>query len=101
MASVRVDPVDINLVSGLKRTTSRRPNIFIFVVDSLRQDYLSPYNKNVTFTPQIDSFAHESVVMANAFTPYGGTVLAQPSIWTGTMQIHKQYVEPFYPMNAS
>jgi predicted AlkP superfamily pyrophosphatase or phosphodiesterase len=100
MSSVKVDPVDINLVADLKPTSGNKPNIFIFVVDSLRADYLSPYNNKVSFTPNIESFARESVVMENAFTPYGGTVLAEPSIWTGTMQIHKQYVEPFYPMNA-
>ena len=100
MASTKVDPVEVKLVDNLKRATGDKPNIFIFVVDSLRQDYLSPYNSKVTFTPNIESFGRESVVLKNAFTPYGGTVLAQPSIWTGTMQIHKQYVEPFYPMNA-
>jgi arylsulfatase A-like enzyme len=100
MPSVKVDPVEVKLVEDLKPTTADKPNIFIFVVDSLRPDYLSPYNSKVTFTPNIKNFAHESVVMQNAFTPYGGTVLAEPSIWTGTMQIHKQFVEPFYPMNA-
>ena len=24
----------------------------------------------------------------------------KPSIWTGTLQLHKQYIEPFYPMNS-
>jgi hypothetical protein len=100
MPSVKVEPVEVKLVENLKRTTGDKPNIFIFVVDSLRPDYLSPYNSKVTFTPNVESFARESVVMQNAFTPYGGTVLAEPSIWTGTMQLHKQFVEPFYPMNA-
>ena len=100
MPSVKVEPVEVKLVEDLKRTSGDKPNIFIFVVDSLRPDYLSPYNSKVTFTPNVESFARESVVMQNAFTPYGGTVLAEPSIWTGTMQLHKQFVEPFYPMNA-
>lgn len=100
LPSVKVEPVEVKLVEDLKRTTGDKPNIFIFVVDSLRPDYLSPYNHKVTFTPNIENFSHESIVMQNAFTPYGGTVLAEPSIWTGTMQIHKQFVEPFYPMNA-
>jgi hypothetical protein len=100
MPAVKVEPVDVKLVENMKSTTSVKPNIFIFVVDSLRPDYLSPYNDKVTFTPNIDAFARESVVMENAFTPYGGTVLAEPALWTGTMQIHKQYIEPFYPMNA-
>jgi arylsulfatase A-like enzyme len=99
-SSSAVGPVAVNLVNELKPTSNKKPNIFIFVVDSLRQDYVSPYNNMVSFTPAIQSFARESVVMKNAFTHYGGTALSEPSIWVGGMQIHKQFVEPFYPLNA-
>lgn len=98
--SVVVKPVEINLVDNFGLSSGEKPHIFIFVIDSLRQDYISPYNKAVSFTPSIERFARESVVMKNAFTRYSGTVLAEPAIWTGTMQLHKQYIEPFYPMNA-
>jgi arylsulfatase A-like enzyme len=97
---VKVSPVDIKLAGEWTRTEGEQPNIFIFVIDSLRQDYVSPYNRAVNFTPNIEKFARESLVMRNAFTRYGGTVLAEPSIWTGTLQLHKQYIEPFYPMNS-
>jgi arylsulfatase A-like enzyme len=70
------------------------------VVDSLRRDYLSPYNPAVDFTPNVDAFARESVVFRNPFTHYGGTGLSEPSIWVGGMILHKQYVTPFYPMNT-
>ena len=96
----KVTPVDVNLVKSLERKKGKKPNVFIFVIDSLRADYLSPYNKSVMFTPAIDSFARDSVVMNNAFTHYGGTVLSEPSIWVGGLQLHKQYIEPFYPMNS-
>jgi hypothetical protein len=100
LPSVKVNPVDIKLAGELTRIEREQPNIFIFVIDSLRQDYVSPYNRAVNFTPNIEKFARESLVMRNAFTRYGGTVLAEPSIWTGTLQLHKQYIEPFYPMNS-
>jgi phosphoglycerol transferase MdoB-like AlkP superfamily enzyme len=100
LPTVQVAPVEVKLVENLKPTNKAKPNIFVIVVDSLRQDYLSPYNPKVTFTPQVESFARESVVMQNSFTPYGGTVLSEPAIWSGTMQLHKQYIEPYYPMNA-
>ncbi|MEK6303578.1 MAG: sulfatase-like hydrolase/transferase [Acidobacteriota bacterium] len=100
LPSVKVKPVEINLVDSLKPTSGIKPNIFIFVIDSLRPDYLSPYNKGVHFTPNIDRFARESQVLHNAFTQYGGTVLAEPAIWTGSLQLHKQYIEPYYPMNS-
>lgn len=99
-ASAQVFPVEVKLVSDLKTAAGPKPNIFIFVFDSLRRDYLSPYNDAVNFTPSIESFARESVVLRNAFTPYGGTGLSEPSLWAGAMLLHKQYVLPFSPMNA-
>lgn len=92
-------PADVRLVSDLQPTPGTKPNIFFFVIDSLRQDYVSPYNPAVDYTPQIERFAHDSVVLKNAYTRYGGTALSEPAIWVGAMQLHKQYVEPFYPMN--
>lgn len=98
--SIHTDPVDINLAGKLVATPGPKPNIFIFVIDSLRRDYLSIYNPQVTFTPDIDAFARESSVVQNAFSRYTGTGLSEPSIWTGAMMLHKQYITPFYPMNS-
>jgi hypothetical protein len=98
--STYVAPVPVDLVESLEPTAGKKPNIFLIVVDSLRRDYLSPYNPQVDFTPEIGRFAQESVVMQNAFTRYGATGLSEPSIWVGGMLLHKQYVTPFAPMNA-
>ncbi len=99
--STRVEPVEIKLADHVvDPLTEAPPNIFIFVIDSLRRDYLSPYNARVEFTPNIEKFAAESVVMRNAFTRYGGTGLSEPSLWLGGAMIHKQYVTPFAPMNS-
>ena len=98
--SVHTDPVEINLAGKLTVTAGPKPNIFVFVIDSLRRDYLSPYNPSVTFTPGIDAFARESTVVQNAFTHYTGTGLSEPSIWTGALSLHKQYITPFFPMNS-
>jgi membrane-anchored protein YejM (alkaline phosphatase superfamily) len=99
-ASVSVTPVEFNLTPQLKPASGTLPNIFIIVADSLRQDYVSAYNQRVDFTPNLGKFAEDSVVMRNAFTRYGGTTLAEPSIWTGSMLLHKHYIEPFYPLNS-
>jgi len=98
--SREIRPVDINLVSRFDSATGPKPNIFLFVIDSLRSDYLGAYNPAVTFTPAIDRFATDSVVMKNAFTHYGGTGLSEPSIWVGGLIPHKQYITPFEPMNT-
>jgi hypothetical protein len=65
--------------------STRPPHVFVLIIDSLRRDYLSPYNPAVTFTPAIDAWARDSFVFRNAFTPYGGTWLAMPSLWTGSI----------------
>lgn len=98
--SVTTNPVDVDPAGKITTSTGFKPNVFFLVVDSLRRDYLGAYNRADTFTPNIDAFAKESVVFRNSFTRYGGTGLAEPSIWVGGMVLHKQYVTPFFPMNA-
>ena len=98
--SKQIAPVDIQLVKSFDHAADPHPNIFVFVIDSLRRDYLGAYNPDVTFTPSFDAFARDSVVMQNAFTHYGGTGLSEPSIWVGGMMLHKQYIMPFAPMNT-
>jgi hypothetical protein len=91
-ASVSVP--EITLTEDLKPESLRKPNIFFLVIDALRRDYLSPYNSAVTFTPQIQAFARDSVVFQNAYTPYAGTALAEPAIWAGFQQLQKLYPPP-------
>jgi hypothetical protein len=98
-----VRPIDISFfkfVTAVSRASARPPHIFLFVIDSLRRDYVSPYNHQVTFTPSIAAFARESVTFDRAFSRYGGTGLSVPAIWAGGMILHKEYVTPFAPMNA-
>lgn len=101
LTDVTVNPVSIDHVPSLPPIeTARRPHIFLFAIDSLRTDYLSPYNPDVRFTPRLAEFAKENVLFPNAFTRYGGTGLSMPAIWAGAALAHKQYVLPFAPMNA-
>ena len=98
--STRVEPVTIDLAALDGAPAAVRPHIFVFVVDSLRRDYVSPYNHRVTFTPALERFARESTVFERAFTRYGATGLSVPSLWVGGLVLHKQYVTPFAPMNT-
>jgi len=97
---ISASPVDVDFVDAFQATPAPPPHVFLFIVDSLRRDYLSPYNPAVTFTPATQAFASESVVFERAFSRYGATGLSVPALWTGGMMLHKQYVEPFAPMNA-
>ncbi len=98
--SIPTPPVPVHLAVLDGPPAPVRPHVFVFVIDSLRRDYLSPYNDRVQFTPAVKQFATESTVFERAFTRYGATGLSVPSIWVGGMLLHKQYVTPFAPMNA-
>jgi glucan phosphoethanolaminetransferase (alkaline phosphatase superfamily) len=95
-----IRPPKMKLAASLSPTRGFRADIYIIVVDTLRRDYLSPYNPQVKFTPQIESFSKSSFVFQHAYTNYGGTALSEPAIWAGMMIPSKHYVEPFSEMNA-
>ncbi len=98
--STPVAAVDVDLATLSGSPSTVRPHVFVLVIDSLRRDYLSPYNPAVTFTPGIAAFAEDSLVFRNAFTQYGATGLSVPSIWVGAPILHKQYVSSFPRMNT-
>ena len=91
--------VPLRIVERTGPVPTHRPNIFIIVVDSLRPDYLSAYNRDVTFTPSIGAFAEDSIVMRQAFAPYTGTALSQPALWAGGLIPRRMYVQPFSAVN--
>jgi len=86
---------DLKLVDPLVPTLSAHPNIFVFVIDSMRPDYLGAYNPKATFTPNLDALAHDSLVLRNVYTPYAGTSLSEPAIWAGALLLHAHFMQPF------
>ena len=91
---------DVRLVERLTPTSGERPNIFLFVIDSLRPDYLGAYNSKVDFTPNLDEFARDSIVLRNVYSQYAGTSLSEPAIWSGAMLLHAHYLQPFSRINS-
>jgi Sulfatase len=91
---------DLQLVDQLTPSRGERPNIFIFVIDSLRPDYLGAYNPKVDFTPNLDAFARDSVTVHNVYTQYAGTSLSEPAIWAGALLLHAHYLQPFTRVNS-
>ena len=92
--------VDVQLVDSLAPTAASRPNIFVIVVDSMRPDYLGAYNPKVDYTPNLDSFARDSVVLHHVYSQYAGTSLSEPAIWSGAMMMHAHYPQPFSRLNS-
>ena len=91
---------DMEFPTTPSHAVGRQPDIYLFVIDSLRRDYLSPYNHAVTFTPNIEAYSHESFVFRNAFTRHGATQLAAPSIWAGAAVVRGVLAPGFERLNA-
>lgn len=91
---------DVQLVDNLAATTGPRPNIFVFVIDSMRPDYLGAYNPRVDYTPSLDALARDSIVVHNVYSQYAGTSLSEPAIWSGAMMLHAHYLQPFSKLNS-
>lgn len=91
---------DLQLVDPLVPTSGERPNIFLFVIDSMRPDYLGAYNPKAHFTPNLDAFALDSVIVRNVFTPYAGTSMSEPAMWAGALLLHAHFMQPFERVNS-
>ena len=91
---------DLKLVDTLVPSSGEHPNIFLFVIDSMRPDYLGAYNSKATFTPNLDALARDSVVVRNVWTPYAGTSLSEPAIWAGALLLHAHFMQPFERVNS-
>jgi hypothetical protein len=91
---------DVKLVDPLVPVEGDKPDIFIFVIDSVRPDYIGAYNPRVDFTPNLDAFAHDNIAVHNVYTQYAGTTLSEPAIWSGTMLLHAHYMQPFSRVNG-
>jgi hypothetical protein len=91
---------EVKLVDPLIPVQGERPNIFIFVIDSMRPDYLGAYNSKADFSPNLDAFAHDGVVIHNVYTQYAGTGLSEPAIWAGTLLLHDHDLGAFSKVNS-
>jgi Sulfatase len=91
----------VRLVDDLVPAKGDRPDIFIFVIDSMRPDYLGAYNpQQVDYTPNLDALARDSVVFKNVYTQYAGTSLSEPAIWAGAQLLHTHFPQPFDEVNS-
>jgi len=65
-----------------------RPNVLIYLVDTLRADHLGVYGYRRKTSPNIDAFARDSVVFTNAIAQSGWTKTSTASILTGLVPFH-------------
>jgi len=92
-------PFEVNLVDRIEPGKERPPDIYMFVIDSARRDYVGAYNPGADFTPNLDALARDSFVIRNAYTQYAGTTLSEAALWTGAIPLHAHYMRPFDRLN--
>ncbi|HEV2400210.1 MAG TPA: sulfatase-like hydrolase/transferase [Candidatus Sulfotelmatobacter sp.] len=90
----------VRLVDNMVPTQGVRPNVFIFVIDSMRADYLGAYSPQVDYTPNLDALARDSVVFHRVYTQYAGTSISEPAIWAGAELLHTHFPQPFDEVNS-
>lgn len=91
----------VRLVDHMEPAPGERPNIFIFVIDSMRPDYLGAYNPElVHYTPNLDALARDGVAFHNVWTNYSGTSMSEPAIWAGAQLLHTHFPQPFDEVNS-
>jgi len=67
---------------------SPRPNVLIYLVDTLRADHLGIYGYRRPTSMNIDAFARDSVVFTRAIAQSGWTKTSVASILTGLVPFH-------------
>ncbi|HKR46261.1 MAG TPA: sulfatase-like hydrolase/transferase, partial [Paraburkholderia sp.] len=90
----------VKLVDNMLPAQGEHPNVFIFVIDSMRADYLGAYNPQVDYTPNLDALAHDSIVFHRTYTQYAGTSISEPAIWVGAELLHTHFPQPFDELNS-
>jgi arylsulfatase A-like enzyme len=68
---------------GALQSLAARPNIVVYLVDTLRADALGVYGQKAPTSPRVDAFAKESVVFQDAWAQASWTRAATASIFTG------------------
>lgn len=72
--------------------STRRPNILLIAIDSLRADHMSGYGYHRQTTPHLDRFATQSVLFENTFSAHIPTTSAYASMLTGMDCFNTQVV---------
>jgi arylsulfatase A-like enzyme len=108
--SLRAEPVDGNSATGIgllkpmvrspivqehtiEKTMdmdpARRPNIIVYLIDTLRADHLGCYGYQLPVSPRIDAFAADSILFEKAYSQCSWTRPAVASMFTGVYpQVH-------------
>ena len=72
------------------QTPAQRPNVVVYLVDTLRPDHLGIYGHSRPTSPHIDAFARDATLFRNAVAQSSWTKTAVASLFTGLLpQTHR------------
>ncbi|GAK57395.1 sulfatase [Candidatus Vecturithrix granuli] len=71
---------------------SSKPDILVYVVDTLRADHVGCYGYERNTTPNIDRFAQESAIFTNAYAADSWTKASAATIVSGLLPKHHETV---------
>lgn len=66
-----------------KHTPPAKPNVLVYLVDTLRSDHLGVYGYDRDTSPNLDAFARDAVVFDRAYTPSAWTKPSTASLLSG------------------
>ncbi len=76
------------LAPGCGETVAPRPNVLVYVVDTLRADALGSYGNAEAHTPHFDALASEGVAFDNAYATSSWTRASMATLLTGLHPWH-------------
>ena len=105
--STRFNEFEItNQIKPIKRYSERqvinKPNIVIFIIESMGREYWGELNKNrniknfKSFTPFLDSLSKHSLIFPNAFATSRKSIHGMPSVLAGVPSFETAYTSSYY-----
>ncbi|MCP4663562.1 MAG: sulfatase-like hydrolase/transferase [bacterium] len=79
----------------------RRPNVIIYLIDTLRADHLGCYGYDRAISPAIDAFAEEAILFENAIAQSSWTKASVASIFTGLWPVQHGAVRHPHKLSAA
>ena len=85
-----------------ERKVAEKPNIIIFIIESMGREYWGELNKNrniknfKSFTPFLDSLSKHSLIFPNAFATSRKSIHGMPSVLAGVPSFEIAYTSSYY-----
>jgi len=92
--AIWMEPPAIQVVAAAERRPAASPDVFVYLIDTLRADALGVYGSRVPASPRIDAFSRDAVVFDHAYSAASWTLPATFSVLSGLAPSHHGVVQP-------